>query len=288
LIGWRDPLESLLGGGRFPLMTGAQSAGGTSLERQERRGRGPHAATAGAPEVGGDRWSSRAARGDRWSSRGWRRRGQAAKSRRPAAAQQEGAFRFVRNPNVSVAALALSSHEACPRRRERESTFFGALDQSSPGVTDGTANEDFGPVGCRGSQRRRGVQAMTTLAASGGGPVLGVCRQRWWRRSGEKSPEWKRDRRPLEERVEPVAERTRGADARTSPLAPESPTAPGHGRSDPWRNHARGPAPVPRDRRAWTQAVPKSRSAASRLCARQRRVRLSFVVGPPSACARRW
>ena len=115
-------------------------------------------------------------------------------------AEREGAFRFVRNSKVSVRALARSSHEANLRRCTEGSVFFVAVDQSSVGLTDCTGQKGFGPVASCDSKRRRGLQAMTALAVSEEGRVMGVCGQRWWRRSDRRSPVWDYDRRPAVER----------------------------------------------------------------------------------------
>jgi hypothetical protein len=115
-------------------------------------------------------------------------------------AAREAAFRLLRNVHVSVEALARSSHGATLRRCQDEEVVFVALDQCSLAVTDRTGKKDFGPVGTRPNSPVRGLQAMTALALSESGQVLGICGQRWWRRSDQKSPQFMRDRRPARER----------------------------------------------------------------------------------------
>ena len=78
--------------------------------------------------------------------------------------------------------------------------MFVAVDQCTLGVTDRLGKKDFGPVGTRPNAQVRGLQAMTGLAISESGRVLGVCGQRWWRRSDQKSPRFSRDKRPAHER----------------------------------------------------------------------------------------
>jgi len=115
-------------------------------------------------------------------------------------AAREGAFRFLRNAHVDALALARSSHGATLQRCREERSVFVALDQCSLAVTDRLGKKDFGPVGTRPSAQVRGLQAMTALAMSESGQVLGVCGQRWWRRSDQKSPRFSRDKRTARER----------------------------------------------------------------------------------------
>lgn len=115
-------------------------------------------------------------------------------------AAREGAFRFLRNAQVSVAALGRSSHDATLRRCASERVVFVAVDQCSLGLTDRLGKKDFGPVGTKAEAQTRGIQAMTALAIGESGRVLGVCGQRWWRRRDEKSPRFGQDRRPMRER----------------------------------------------------------------------------------------
>jgi hypothetical protein len=115
-------------------------------------------------------------------------------------AAREAAFRFLSNAHVGVGALARSSHGATIERSRDERMVFVALDQCSLGLTDRLGKKDFGPVGTKPSAGVRGLQAMTALAINESGRVLGVCGQRWWRRSDEKSPRFTRDKRPVHQR----------------------------------------------------------------------------------------
>ena len=115
-------------------------------------------------------------------------------------AEREAAFRFLRNPRVEAAALAKSSHDATFRRCAEWKRVLVAIDQSSLGVTDRThGKKDFGRVGTPRDGLTRGLQAMTALAISEEGRVVGVCGQRWWSRD-EKSPDIKQDQRSAEDR----------------------------------------------------------------------------------------
>jgi hypothetical protein len=115
-------------------------------------------------------------------------------------AEREGAFRFVRNSQVSVSALARSSHAATVRRCSAHEFVFVAIDQSSIGLTDTKRTKDLGRVGSRDGAKTSGLQVMTALAVEESGRVLGVCGQRWWRRPKRKSPPYKKDKRALQKR----------------------------------------------------------------------------------------
>lgn len=115
-------------------------------------------------------------------------------------AEQEGGFRFLRNPQIRVGALAASAHAASWRRGKGSSFVFVAVDQSSVGVTDRSGTkEGLGQIGGSGKVYVRGLQAMTGLGISQDGRVLGVCGQRWWSRL-EQSPGRHEDKRDLEKR----------------------------------------------------------------------------------------
>jgi hypothetical protein len=116
-------------------------------------------------------------------------------------AEREGAFRFIRNPHVKVKALASSSHAATIRRCSTDQVVFVAIDQCSLRLTDTKGKKGFGRLGTRGDlTTSRGLQAMTALAISDSGGVLGVCGQRWWLRPDEKSPSFNNDKRALSQR----------------------------------------------------------------------------------------
>jgi hypothetical protein len=124
-------------------------------------------------------------------------------------ATREAAFRFLRNAHVGVGALGRSSHLPAIRRCQGEDTVFVAVDQCSIAVTDRAGKKDFGPVGTRPNAQVRGLQAMTALAISESGRVLGVCGHRRWRRSDQKSPRFGQDKRTAPGAgVEPLDPRT--------------------------------------------------------------------------------
>ena len=117
-----------------------------------------------------------------------------------APAEQEAAFRLLRNKAVDEAALARSSHEATLGRLKPGELFIVAVDQTGLAVTDEQGTKGFGRAGSNPRERVRGLQAMSALAVRRDGTCLGLCGQSWWRRSDRKSPHGKKDRRPLSKR----------------------------------------------------------------------------------------
>jgi len=117
------------------------------------------------------------------------------------AAEAEAAFRWVRNPAVTAAALAKASAAATVRRCAKMPFVFVAVDQTSIGLVDRQRAKGFGHVGRGGTCRKsRGLQVMTALAVDPDGGSLGAIGQAWWARSDAPSPPFRKDRRPAEER----------------------------------------------------------------------------------------
>jgi hypothetical protein len=115
-------------------------------------------------------------------------------------ASREAAFRMLRNPAVDHSELARSSHEATVARLTAGESFIVAVDQTGIAVTDEQSSKGFGRAGSNDKERVRGLQAMTALALRRDGTCLGLSGQSWWRRSDRKSPDWKKDQRPLSHR----------------------------------------------------------------------------------------
>lgn len=116
-------------------------------------------------------------------------------------AEQEAAFRWVRNPAVSEQALMTAISSATVRRTTQLPYAFVAVDQSSIGLVDKKKAKGFGHVGRGGQYRKaRGLQAMSALAVRPDGGVLGLVGQQWWARSDKPSPENAYDKRPIKER----------------------------------------------------------------------------------------
>ncbi len=116
-------------------------------------------------------------------------------------AEQEAAFRWVRNPAIDEGALLQSSAYATAVRCAEHPFVFVPVDQTTVKLVDRGKTKGFGHVG-RGSlsRRCRGLQAMTALAVSPTGTTLGLLGQSWWARADEPAPAYQQDTRPVEER----------------------------------------------------------------------------------------
>ncbi len=114
------------------------------------------------------------------------------------AAQREAAFRFVENHAIAPSAIAAAHHRATARRCRGNNEVVVAVDQACLSVTDRVGKPGFGHVTPK-SGRIRGLQVMSALCVSKSGTVLGLVAQQWWSRL-EKSPEYKTDARPAQER----------------------------------------------------------------------------------------
>lgn len=121
--------------------------------------------------------------------------------------EREGAFRFVENDLVDPEAIGAASYRATARRCASESELVVAIDQASLSVTDRIGKPGFGSVGT--GEMGRGIQVMTALGmrAGGGRITEGLLGQQWWARE-EKSPDYRADRRPPEERESDLWRRT--------------------------------------------------------------------------------
>lgn len=140
-------------------------------------------------------------------------------------AEREAAFRWVRNPAVSERALMKASARATVKRCARHDVVHVALDQSSIRVADRDGTKGFGHVGPGDGKPARGLQAMTALAVSPAGATLGLVGQLWWSRPDTRSPLYKHDRRPPEEResglwMRTMAQAIDAFEAEASPCTP--------------------------------------------------------------------
>lgn len=120
--------------------------------------------------------------------------------------EREGAFRFIENDQVEVDAIAHASHLATARRLVDEPEITVPLDQASLTITDRVGKPGFGRVG-PSAEAGRGFQVMTALAVGPDGATEGILGQQWWARE-EKSPEYRRDKRPPEQRESDLWRRT--------------------------------------------------------------------------------
>jgi hypothetical protein len=115
-------------------------------------------------------------------------------------AEREAAFRFVENEKIKASAIADSHHAATARRVAGQRVVIVAVDQTSLTLSDTMGKEGFGSTGpTTKSRRKRGFQVMNALAVDETGTTVGLLAQDWWSRL-KKSPVYKSDRRPANER----------------------------------------------------------------------------------------
>lgn len=122
-------------------------------------------------------------------------------------AEREGAFRLVENDAIEPAAIGEGHHRATARRCADHDEVIVPIDQSTLSLTDTVGKTGFGRVASVDSKRTRGLQAMSALALTPAGVVLGTLALHWWARL-TKSPEWNRDKRPAHERESDLWRRT--------------------------------------------------------------------------------
>ena len=139
------------------------------------------------------------------------------------AAAREGAFRFVENDSIDSAAIGAASHEATARRCSSVAEVIVAVDQSTLTLTDRVGKPGFGRTGPRADSRATGgFQVMTALAIRRDQVVEGILGQQWWARY-EKSPDYRHDERPRDERESGMWERTiKQAESVMAAAAPNS------------------------------------------------------------------
>lgn len=121
-------------------------------------------------------------------------------------AEREGAFRFLANTAIDVKAMSRASSRSTIERSRGLRWAWVAVDQSNVSMTDRQGAKDFGRitgVGCT-----RGLEVMNALAIAPSGTPLGLMSQQWWRRGDEKSPTYRQDKRPVEERESGLWRRT--------------------------------------------------------------------------------
>ena len=132
-------------------------------------------------------------------------------------AAREAAFRFVENDAIDPQAIARAAQNAAARRCAGEDLVIVPMDESTLTLTDHTGGKGFGRTGTTAACQwieRRGFQVMTAIAVSGSGVGQGIIGQDWWTRLAA-SPDWKRDRRPIEQRESVLWTRVMVAAART-------------------------------------------------------------------------
>lgn len=137
-------------------------------------------------------------------------------------AEREGAFRLLENVSVEERALGEAQARAALERCRASTTVFVPVDATGLTFADTHGRKGLGPIGTR-YQGARGLQAMTALVVDDSGTTLGVCAQRYWRRSERASPEYHDDRRTLRQRESAEWMRTlRTAHQRFAEHAPQT------------------------------------------------------------------
>lgn len=114
-------------------------------------------------------------------------------------AEREGAFRLLENVDVEERALGEAQARAALQRCKPSTTVFVPIDATGLTFADTYGRKGLGPIGTR-HHGARGLQAMTALVVDDSGTTLGVCAQRYWKRSDRASPKYQDDHRAPRER----------------------------------------------------------------------------------------
>lgn len=112
-------------------------------------------------------------------------------------AAREAAYRFLESDAFDATAISAAAHRAAARRAAVHPMVYVAADQSALQITD-RAGTAFGPLSRK--DMGTGVQAMTALVVDPDGTPLGLAAQSLWTRTTKRSPSYRADRRPVEER----------------------------------------------------------------------------------------
>jgi len=116
-----------------------------------------------------------------------------------AAAEAEGAYRWLENPAVQVDALVAGIGRACAVRCAKHAFVYIPVDGSSVSLVDLTRTKDFGALGS-GNKAGRGVKVLGAIAVSPEGVSLGVCALEWWNRPRRAKATKGRPSRPTQEK----------------------------------------------------------------------------------------
>jgi hypothetical protein len=137
-------------------------------------------------------------------------------------AEREGAFRLLESTRVEERVLGEAQARAALERCRPRTTVFVPVDATGLTFADTHGRKGLGPIGTR-HQGARGLQAMTALVVDDSGTTLGICAQRYWRRSEKASPKYQDDRRAPRARESAEWMRTlRTAHERFTEHAPET------------------------------------------------------------------
>lgn len=96
-------------------------------------------------------------------------------------ASQEGAFRWLENPDVRHEPVLRAIQRATAERCAERALVYVPIDATSLTLTDKAKNKGFGGVGAW-QMGSRGIHAMTALAVCEQGTPLGICAQHMWAR----------------------------------------------------------------------------------------------------------
>ena len=109
-------------------------------------------------------------------------------------AEQQQAYGFIENEQVTPKALSEAAAQAALRRSaDSGGRCIVAVDGSSLNLTDEFGSKGFGRVGGQGSTR--GLIVQTALAMSDDGVPVGLLGQEYWARSLEKAPKGRKGER---------------------------------------------------------------------------------------------
>lgn len=136
-------------------------------------------------------------------------------------AEKEGAFRWLESERVDDQEVTEAMGRAAAARCTERSLVYVAVDQSNLTFVDRLNVRGLGPENSKASKVFRSTQVMNALVLDKHGVPLAMLDQQWWLRAEEKSPEWKQDKRPAEQRESYAWIRTVQASARRlSEIAP--------------------------------------------------------------------
>jgi hypothetical protein len=97
------------------------------------------------------------------------------------AADREGAYDFLENPQVEAEAVAASVFSATVERARDTEDLFVAIDGSALTLTDKDAEKGFGPIGSS-NRPVRGLRVMSAFVVNHAGVPLGLVDQLYWSR----------------------------------------------------------------------------------------------------------
>ena len=97
-------------------------------------------------------------------------------------AEREAVFRWVENDDVKPEDVARANHLATAEKCLAELFVFVPVDGSSMNLTDTMGKKGLGIVGSR-SIGATGIHVMSAIAVSREGTPIGLCGQKFWKRT---------------------------------------------------------------------------------------------------------